>query len=191
MTAPITTAIVLAAGGSSRMGSPKALLNAGGRPLIVRHLEALSPYFPRVAVVLGHEFERIRTVIPKEFAMVLNDRWREGEMIDSLILALTVLEVEGAVCVTPVDAPPAEPATLKRLLAFGAPCVPCTSEGEAGHPVLIGAVQVRQLRRSPAPESLRSILTGVSQVVVEDPWLTLNLNTPEAWASYRNRFDIP
>ncbi len=191
MVTPITTAIVLAAGGSSRMGAPKALLDAGGRPLLVRHLLALSPFFDRVAVVLGAEFERIHPFVPSEFHVIRNDRWRKGEMIDSLILALTGLDVDDGACVTPVDAPPAEPDTLRRLLAFGAACVPCTSKGEPGHPVLIGPSEVARLRRTPAPDSLRAILAGVPKVKVEDPALTLNLNTPEAWEEYRNRFDMP
>src|SRR2546428_7737164 len=50
------SAIVLAAGTSSRMGSPKPLLTLGGRPLLERGLETgRDAAVGDIVVVLGHE----------------------------------------------------------------------------------------------------------------------------------------
>jgi molybdopterin-guanine dinucleotide biosynthesis protein A len=48
---PRKTAIVLAGGRSSRMGTPKALLPFDGEPLIAHVVEALRAWFPEVVVV--------------------------------------------------------------------------------------------------------------------------------------------
>ena len=57
-------AVVLAAGRSARMGSPKALLDFRGQPFIVRILEALEALDVRLRVaVLGVDAPRIRPVL--------------------------------------------------------------------------------------------------------------------------------
>jgi molybdenum cofactor guanylyltransferase len=47
----LTTAIILAGGRSSRMGTPKALLSFDGEPLIVHLVRRLAPVFGEVIVV--------------------------------------------------------------------------------------------------------------------------------------------
>src|SRR2546428_1200128 len=55
------SAIVLAAGTSSRMGSPKPLLTLGGRPLLERVLETVRDAAEDdLVVVLGHDADRQR-----------------------------------------------------------------------------------------------------------------------------------
>ncbi len=65
-------ALLLAAGASSRMGSPKALLPWHGRPLIQHQLAILSQVpFASVVVVLGHDEPDISSAIPPEPALRL------------------------------------------------------------------------------------------------------------------------
>ncbi len=56
--------IILAAGASSRMGSPKALLEYRGETFIQRLVRVLSPVCGRVIVVLGYHAAEIRPGIP-------------------------------------------------------------------------------------------------------------------------------
>jgi molybdopterin-guanine dinucleotide biosynthesis protein A len=53
MTPAWDAAVVLAGGGSTRMRSEKALLDAGGRSLVEQHLLVLAPRFREVAVSVG------------------------------------------------------------------------------------------------------------------------------------------
>ena len=75
-----TVGIVLAAGASRRMGSPKALLRGpDGIPLAARQAaRLLAGGCEGVAVVLGAEIERIRPELPPGLATVENPRWAKG-----------------------------------------------------------------------------------------------------------------
>src|SRR2546422_774666 len=74
------SAIVLAAGTSSRMGSPKPLLTLGGRPLLERVLETVrDAAVDDIVVVLGHEADRVRDGVSFDGAhAVVNPAYIEG-----------------------------------------------------------------------------------------------------------------
>ena len=73
-------AIVLAAGGSTRLGQPKQLLEFRGQPLVKRVVEAaLAAGCAPVVVVVGEQAAAIRATLrdlPSE--IVPNENWREG-----------------------------------------------------------------------------------------------------------------
>jgi molybdenum cofactor cytidylyltransferase len=59
-TRPVVTAVVLAAGSSTRMGRNKLLLELDGESLVRRAVRAAREAVDRVVVVLGHDEERVR-----------------------------------------------------------------------------------------------------------------------------------
>ena len=72
-------AILLAAGESTRMGRPKALLPWRDTTLVeyqVRELTAAG--VERIAVVLGHDAGEVWPHVPDEAHMVVNEAYREG-----------------------------------------------------------------------------------------------------------------
>jgi molybdenum cofactor cytidylyltransferase len=73
-------AIVLAAGGSSRMGQTKALLELDGRSLVRRAVDVARSVDCRpCVVVVGSDAERVRSELPSEAVQVVhNERWQEG-----------------------------------------------------------------------------------------------------------------
>ncbi len=72
--------LLLAAGGSTRFGSPKQLLPYKGKPLIQHLAEtALHSKASATYVVLGAATEKIRPVLSGLSAqIILNDQWQEG-----------------------------------------------------------------------------------------------------------------
>ena len=72
-------AILLAAGGSSRLGRAKQLLTYAGEPLVHRAARLLTGVAPRVTVVTGASPEQVGAAIAGlDVDEVHNARWREG-----------------------------------------------------------------------------------------------------------------
>ena len=77
----LITAIILAAGGSSRLGKPKQLISYRGEKLITRTiLNAVEAGVDKVIVVLGSNAEAIRREIPEDpdVMVVSNPAWERG-----------------------------------------------------------------------------------------------------------------
>ena len=86
-------AVLLAAGAASRMGGrPKALLELGGVPLVLRQLIALSGAgVDEVAVVLGHHGEAVEAAVrPFPITLVRNPSPEDGQ-VSSVRLGLGAL----------------------------------------------------------------------------------------------------
>lgn len=85
-------AVILAAGVGSRLkaltgGKSKALLEIGGRPLILHQLEALADHgVGPVLVVVGYQADDVQAVIGDRAQVVLNDRFTETNSLYSLWL---------------------------------------------------------------------------------------------------------
>ena len=75
-----TGIIILAGGGSSRLGRPKQLLEYNGKTLLGITMEAaLASGLQPVIVVLGADAENLKKEISdKEVKLVVNTEWEEG-----------------------------------------------------------------------------------------------------------------
>jgi molybdenum cofactor cytidylyltransferase len=171
------TGIILAAGGSTRMGSPKALLEWSGQPLIRAHCTAIAAAGGAVIVVLGAEAERIQGVLPGGVDVRLNPEWSSTQMADSLRIGLEA--VEGAALITPVDVPPAPLPIIAELIASPAPAV-LSHRGVDGHPVWVDASQTRESLLS---LPLNHILSDVPRLDTEWTGCIRSWNTPSEWAA--------
>jgi molybdenum cofactor cytidylyltransferase len=167
--------VVLAAGGSTRMGTPKALLVHDRRPLVRAHVESFAALGLRVTVVVGAHAAAVRAVLPEGVRVVENPAWASTDPAESAALGLAGL---GAALLTPVDVPPAGPSDLRALIDASGPAV-LTWQGVDGHPV----------RLDPPHPMLRLDvrLRGALRVPSGDPARVLNLNTPAEWAAWSSR----
>jgi CTP:molybdopterin cytidylyltransferase MocA len=155
------------------MGRPKGLLTTpAGTPLLRAHADVLAQAGCSVTVVLGYEAEAHRAVLPPEVRVLVNAAWDRTDMAASAALAL---EGAGVVLLTPVDAPPARPETIARLLAAAGDAVP-SFEGRDGHPV--------KLVPPHPPGRLDLRLGAATRVPVDDPDCVRNLNTPDDWDAW-------
>lgn len=175
-------AVILAAGGSTRMGRSKALLDVDGQPWVAAHVAALAPWVARVLVVVGAEAARIAAAVPLPGEVIENPAWSTTGMADSLALALAGLPDDAAALVTPVDAPPAPAAVLGALLRCPAPAVP-TAGGQDGHPVLVAVGPTRRILA--AGGTLRDALADAPRVELGWAEGLRNVNTPEEYAAWR------
>lgn len=129
--------VLLAAGGGSRLGQPKALVELGGEPLAWRGVALLRDGGAApVIVVTG----AVAVDLPGILA-VHNPRWRTG-MGSSLATGLaTVPDSCGAAVIALVDQPLVGPEAVRRLIAAhaaGASVAVAAYDGAPRNPVLIG-----------------------------------------------------
>ena len=177
-------AVILAAGGGRRMGRPKGLLTLRGKALLLHHVHALRDRASRVAVVLGAKAAEHQALLPPNTTAIVNDEWASTWPADSLRLALDRLDAKHRCWVVPVDTPPPTPTTLDALLTAGAPAVPVDPTGRPGHPVLLDAHCVAQIRDAAPEGGLRTLLGDAQQVAVPDRQVALDFDDPTAWATF-------
>ena len=143
--------LVLAAGGGSRYGSPKALVRLRGRLLVERAAELLAAGgCDPVVVVLGAAADQVLAAarLPRTgVRTVVNPDWPTG-MGSSLRVGLAAVPAEAeAVVVTLVDTPGLGPESVRRLVAAGGPdgAAQATYGGRRGHPVLLGRTVIAEV----------------------------------------------
>lgn len=183
--------VVLAAGRSSRMGYPKALLDFRGEPFIIRVLQALEALdIKHRVVVLGPDAPRIRAALAVHECLIAENPDPDTGPIASLRAALVALRTTrpAAALVWPVDLPHVRMATVERLIeaherARAAAVVPVFG-GRRGHPVIWDHTLFAELETSEAAtrEGARAVLHAhaaeVVGVPVDDPAVLDEINTP-------------
>jgi molybdenum cofactor cytidylyltransferase len=184
--------VVLAAGRSSRMGSPKALLDFLGLPFAVRILQALEVLEVKTrVVVLGPDAPRIQPALAGHDFMLIENPEPETGPIASLRGALRALRPlqPSAVLVWPVDLPHVRVSTVERVIEAhrrtDEQIVLPTFAERRGHPVIWGSGLFAELLESveAAQEGARAVLheheREVLGVPVDDPAVVDQVNTPE------------
>jgi len=137
-----TAAIILAAGGSSRFGSPKQLARWGQQTFLERAVDvALASQAKPVIVVLGAEIDQSQALLKdKPVELVINENWANGQS-SSMKAGLAALPPNvSSVVFQLVDLPGISPDTIDALIqryrATLAPVVWPEFEGRRGNPVL-------------------------------------------------------
>ncbi|WP_374086416.1 NTP transferase domain-containing protein [Methylomicrobium lacus] len=115
---PNVYALILAAGGSRRLGRPKQLLRWQGQTLLERAIGSAREVLPgRVSVVLGAEAESIRAAVDLNPVETLqNPDWQDG-LASSIRLGIEALPASAeAVLILLCDQPLIDSAHLAALL---------------------------------------------------------------------------
>lgn len=188
-------AIILAAGDSRRMGTPKALLSdPDGRPFVARLVRSFSAAgIDEVVVVTGAMHDAIVDALasdapPARPLCVRNPDPSRGQL-SSLWAGLesaTRSDVEG-VLVTPVDIPMIRATTIRQVIdtweRTHAPIVRPAIGERHGHPVLFDRVTFEALRTAPLAEGARAVVHAnadrVVNVAVDDEGCLVDIDTPE------------
>jgi CTP:molybdopterin cytidylyltransferase MocA len=184
-----TVGIVLAAGASQRMGTPKALLTgADGVPLAVRQAALLcAGGCDAAAVVLGARAAEVRRELPDTLATVENPRWAQGRAT-SLQAGLGAFPAAAGFLFLPVDAVGVKEATIRAVLAAAeqAPQVVWrpVHRGAKGHLLWIPREAGRELMRLAASARVDEWARPRARMLeVDDPAILRNINTPEEWTA--------
>jgi molybdenum cofactor cytidylyltransferase len=201
---PDLYAVILAAGESTRMGTDKALLPwppatpgspPSGQTFLSAAIQALYPYSDKVIVVVGKNESSVAPVVYAHGASLVRNPDPERGQFSSLQIGLREVLNDGrdAAMVTLVDRPPARAATLHTLRSAFAEAandvwaVVPEHNGKHGHPFLVAREMIEAFLKAPASASARDIehqnLQHVSYVVVDDPLIAMNVDTPQEYAA--------
>jgi CTP:molybdopterin cytidylyltransferase MocA len=191
-------AILLAGGESSRMGTPKPLLEWGGSTLVEYQIAQLREAgADKVIVVLGYRADEVLPHVHRAGAhAIINELYAEGRASSVRVAAGALPEDIGAVVLLNVDQP--RPAWVtSRLLdehrrERALITVPIF-EGKRGHPVVFDArlgPELREVRE--ATEGLRAVMQSRAAEVLEVPFDTpvvvLDMNVREEYEKAKTTY---
>lgn len=182
-------AVILAAGGSVRLGQAKQVLDFHGQPLVRRIARAaLDAGCAPVAIVLGRDREAITAALQNlNVQVVPNDRWKEG--LGSSIRAgvQALLECEMVVIAT-CDQPHVDAELIRRLITAQAetrqPIVASAYSGTYGVPALFLRRYFNDLLSLPNEHGAKAIMARHPAEVasIDFPQGAIDIDTP---ADYR------
>jgi len=170
----VISAIILAAGRSSRFGAANKLTTVWrGKPL-VRHVfdAAVQSRLARVLVVTGHQARAVSGVLAPDCRTVHNDDYADG-MAGSIRAGVYGLGEAGPVMILLGDMPLLGSGDIDAMIgAFEAQgndtaIVVATCKGERGNPVLFGARHFDSLKELSGDEGARAVVAAHDSDVVE------------------------
>ena len=180
-------AIVLAAGGSRRLGMPKQLLRREGETLVHRAVRlAVATQAQRVLLVVGAKAGDVReAVVDLPVEILVNDDWQEG-LASSLRAAVGALGEDGAsALILGCDQPALEQIHLQRLLAGASAsssgCAATLHGSARGVPAVASVAVLEEARDLHGDRGLRGSLQRLSSdsiYLLEAAELKFDLDTP-------------
>jgi molybdenum cofactor cytidylyltransferase len=183
----VIAGLILAAGESRRMGSPKALLDIGGQTFLDHLVASFSGVCAPVIVVLGHGAEEVRAGLraADKAVFVVNADYRLGQF-SSMQCGLRAVPADArGVIFSLVDHPTVRPSTLARLAATTAPLAVPRLNGRRGHPVFFSRPLLAEFLALPPDANARIVLdrhaAEIEYVDVDDPGVLQDIDDPEAY----------
>lgn len=183
--------IVLAAGGSTRMGRAKQLLEVDGAPLVRRAALAArdAGCAPVVVVLGGRAAEVAPALLGLGVVLQVNERWQDG-MGGSIAAGIACAERCGAMAalLTLADQPLVGAAALRRLLdawrASGQPIAASRYAGTVGVPACFARDRFAALRALDGAPGCKALLHAQPRAtaLVDCPEAEHDVDTPDDWA---------
>ncbi len=173
----MTGIIILAAGSSSRLGSPKQSLNYQGQTLLQRAVQtALDSDAEIVAVILGANAEILQnTIIDQPVYVFLNPDWGEG-MASSIRCGISELQRAAPHLTSAIlmlcDQPYADTSLINQLIQNASPnkIVASAYNGTVGAPALFDSSFFPQLLSLTGHEGAKRILLDHPDDVISIPF---------------------
>ena len=185
--------VILAAGDSTRMGSPKALLlTRDGRPFVAAIAETFAAAgITEIVVVTGRDHERITAALaharlPAPPEVVRNLDPSRGQL-SSLLLGIDSLPAAApAAVVTLVDVPLMTAETVRLVISEWrrtvAPIVRPAIGERHGHPVVFDRRLFQELRQAPLDVGAKAVVRAhaaeIVNVPVTDTGCLVDVDTP-------------
>ena len=188
---PLVSAVLTAAGESTRMGRPKPLLPWHGLPLIEYQIASLvASGVSEVVVVLGHEHELVAPHVSGDGVRhVVNSEYREGKATSVRAGLRAVDAAASDILLLAVDQP-RPPEIISTVIGShvgrDALITSPRYSGRGGHPLIFSARLRGELEGiSEETQGVREVLRAhaaeVNKVAIDDPVIGLDINDPDAY----------
>jgi molybdenum cofactor cytidylyltransferase len=195
----VLAAVILAAGDSTRMGSPKAILDApDGRPFIASIVRALGAAgISDIVIVTGRDHDRVIDALDRDAPPVRARAVRNADpsrgQLSSLWLGMDASigpDTKGLL-VTLVDVPLVAPGTIGRVVEAWrrtrAPIVRPAIGDRHGHPVIFDRALFDELRAAPLETGAKAVVRAhaaeIMDVPVDDEGSLTDVDTPADYAA--------
>jgi molybdenum cofactor cytidylyltransferase len=190
--------LILAAGESSRMGSPKALLRYRGQTFLDTLISLFAARCSPVIVVLGAGADEIRRGLSfghvpghalcnaSDAAFVINPDYRTGQTSSMQCGLRAVPPAADGVLFTLADHPAVAASTIDALAAEPRPLIRVPRfEGRRGHPVWFSRALIAEFLALPANGAARDVVyrhvDETEYLDVNDPGIVADIDDPAAY----------
>jgi molybdenum cofactor cytidylyltransferase len=181
--------LVLAAGGSQRLGEPKQLLRYGEATLLDHVLGvARACDFDQLICVLGGGADEVRDGVGLSGVEVVENRQFGTGCSSSIAAALGTVDERTDVLVLMLgDQPGVTPAAVSALLAGrgDAPLAACRYEDGRGHPLAFGRTVFGELATLHGDKGVWKLLDRHADAVVDVPVAGTIPRDVDTWEDYR------
>jgi molybdenum cofactor cytidylyltransferase len=167
------TGLVLAAGGSSRLGRPKQLLPLGDTTLLGHVLSvARCCPFDQLLCVLGRAAEQVRTEVDLAGVQVVENPGFGAGCSSSIAAAMGSLDARASVLVLMLgDQPGVRASAVESLLAgrAEAPLAACAYSDGRGHPLAFARTTFDELRSLHGDKAVWKLTDRYGEAVADIP----------------------
>ena len=171
--------ILLAAGRSSRLGQPKALVDVDGQPLIQRLINRLHQLNAEATVITNADLLADIMLLCPSAHVVLNPDPEKGRTGSVQCGLASILERNGRLpkklLLVPVDRPGWSVELVNNLLESETSACPVWND-RGGHPLLMVGDDVNAVFLAERDAPLSSLVQR-NPIPVDFPWLHLNIDT--------------
>ncbi len=192
----VASAILLAAGQSTRMGSLKGLLPWGEKTLFEHQLLTLvqSP-ITEIVVVVGYQAEQFIKIAQHYPVRIIHNKNYHLGKCSSIITGLQAVQSRPEMILISAIDQPAEAGVIQQLILslLDYPIAIPIMNGKRGHPILFSEKLFTELLTiTEETKGLRNIIqkyqNQLVEVPVHSPLIQLNLNTPHDYLGAKDRF---
>ncbi|HEY1495952.1 MAG TPA: nucleotidyltransferase family protein [Candidatus Solibacter sp.] len=178
--------IILAAGESRRMGSPKALLQYRDQSFLDTLIGLFAERCDPVIVVLGAHAGQIRECTLRPATFVVNSDYQRGQTTSMQCGLRAVPRDAEGVLFTLVDHPAVAASTLDSLLSAPSPLLRVPRyRDQRGHPIWFARDLIAEFLALPQDGAARDIVRAhVAQtefIDVDDPGIRADIDDPAAY----------
>ena len=187
----VSTAVILAAGGSSRMGTPKALLKKNGKTFLKILVSSLrTSGIEDIRVVLGAGAAGISEHITAPgICILINKSWQDGQLSSFKTALKDIGSSSSSVMLCLIDSPFTGKDTIMEIIdaykKSDADIAVPLYKGRGGHPVIFSSSTYKALLEAPLEEGARYVVRSgrfkVLRVEVDDKHVLDDIDSPREY----------